>query len=54
MAGDTIHVFSGKWLEESCYLMETEVVMQVAITVKVNGKRVKKALLLKTSFWPTV
>ena len=42
MAVYTIRVFSGKWLEESCFFMDTEVVMQVEITVKVNGKMVKK------------
>ena len=35
-------VSSGKWLEETCFITDPEVVMRVEITVKVNGKLVKK------------
>jgi len=42
MAVCTIRVFSGKWLEETRFIMDPEVVMRVEITVKVNGKLVKK------------
>ena len=42
MAVYNLCVISGKWLEAFCCFMDTEVLMQVEITVKVNGKMVKQ------------
>ena len=42
MAVRNLCVSSGKWLEETCFFLDPEVVMRVEITVKVNGKLVKK------------